>query len=225
MTATNRLYINLTNKCNTACSFCCMFSSPNKNIFMDFDTFKKIVDTDHPECNFELQLEGGEPLLHPDFYLFLEYARSTKRCNKIVLTTNGILLTKNLQRITDFVAASKIKFLVKCSINYHLYSLDNKLFKKSRDLFTATEFIENFEVRFNVRLRKEDDWIIEKLKENKIFELSNIYELQNYGRMNDERYVKPFIVQNIDNWNIYSCDGVCFGKDLIARSEYERNLK
>ena len=36
---------------------------------------------------------------------------------------------------------------------------------------------------------------------------------------------KPVIVQNIDDWFIYACDGKCFNKDLIARSNYEKELK
>ena len=39
-----RLYINITNKCNVECPFCCMYSNPSNNRFMSFDTFKRIVD-------------------------------------------------------------------------------------------------------------------------------------------------------------------------------------
>ena len=67
-----RLYINLTNKCNTACPFCCMYSDPSKNTFMTFDIFRSIID----DCktDFELQLEGGEPLLHKDINEFIDIA-------------------------------------------------------------------------------------------------------------------------------------------------------
>jgi molybdenum cofactor biosynthesis enzyme MoaA len=67
-----------------------MFSSSKKNTFMSFETFKNIID--NYSDDFELQLEGGEPLLHPDLYLFLEYARNSGRCKKVIITTNGILL-------------------------------------------------------------------------------------------------------------------------------------
>lgn len=81
-----RLYINLTNKCNTNCPFCCMYSGTDKDDFMTFDTFKSIIDNFDKE--FELQLEGGEPLLHKQLYLFIEYAISTNRCKKIIILTN-----------------------------------------------------------------------------------------------------------------------------------------
>ena len=66
-----RLYICLTNQCNTKCPFCCMYSGPDKNRFMNFETFKNIIDTN--EGIFELQLEGGEPLLHKNIFLFMEH--------------------------------------------------------------------------------------------------------------------------------------------------------
>jgi MoaA/NifB/PqqE/SkfB family radical SAM enzyme len=200
-----------------------MFSEPNKTTFLQFEKFKEIIDGS--DEFFELQLEGGEPFLHDDFYLFLEYARYSGRCKKITISTNGIILTKHLQRLTDFCDSSNIFMVIKRSINYYLYILDNDIFKKCRDLYLATEFIPNFKVEFNVRIRKDDDWLVDKLTEYKIIEQSIVYELQNYGRMDDNTYVKPFIVQNIEEFNLYASDGTCFGIDLISRSEYEKNLK
>jgi MoaA/NifB/PqqE/SkfB family radical SAM enzyme len=221
--AKKRIYLNLTNRCNVKCDFCCMFSEPNKNTFLSFDKYKEIID--NSECFFELQLEGGEPFLHEDFYLFVEYARFTGRCTKITISTNGILLSKHLQRLTNFCDFSKIPIVIKRSINYYLYNLDNWIFKKCRDLYLATEFIPNFKIEFNVRLRKEDNWIVEKLKEFKIYEQSRVYELQNYGRMGNDLYSKPFIVRNIDEFFLYASDGKCFNDDMVKRSEYEKTLK
>lgn len=221
-TPINRIYINTTNKCNVSCDFCCMYSQPSKETFLHFNRFKEIIDT--TPGLFELQLEGGEPFLNTDFYLFIEYARSTNRCIKIIISTNGIILNRHIQRLSDFHNFSNIPILIKVSINYYLYNLNNNIFKKCRDLYLSTEFIDGFDIRFNVRLRKEDNWIVDKLKDFKIFDQSNIYELQNYGRMKDDSYKKPFIVQNIDEWCLYASDGKSFGHDLIDRSEYEKTL-
>lgn len=220
--AAERLYINITNKCNVQCDFCCMFSSPDKNTFLSFYKFKEVIDS--TIGLFEIQLEGGEPLLHKDLYLFLEYIRFTNRCTKITISTNGILLQKNIQRLTDFGSSSNIPITIKRSINYYLYSLDNFIFKKCRDLYLATEFIPNFKIEFNVRILKDDSFIITQLKEHKIFEYSNVYKLQNYGRFEDSSYNKPFIVRNIEKFNLYASDGTCFYENMIARSEYEKTL-
>jgi MoaA/NifB/PqqE/SkfB family radical SAM enzyme len=201
-----------------------MFSSSKKNTFMSFETFKNIID--NYSDDFELQLEGGEPLLHPDLYLFLEYARNSGRCKKVIITTNGILLYDHLDKLVNFHKYYQIPVLIKMSINYLLYKMDKDIFKKGRDLFLATEFIDGFYIKFNVRLRHSDDYIVDMLKENKIYEQSNVYYLQRYGKYeNESDYDLPVIVQNIDDWFIFACDGKCFNKNLIERSNYERTLK
>ena len=217
-----RLYINLTNKCNSDCPFCCMYSGKGKNTFMDFNVFKYIIDG--KDDDFELQLEGGEPLLHPFMFLFMWYAHSTGRCKKIIILTNGKLISDYLEEIISFMDRARIQIEIKMSINYWLYSENPHIFKQARDLHCATEFVDGISVKFNVRMRHRDEWIIDLLKENKIYKQSNVFYLQSYGRMTGTDYEKPVIVQNIDDWFVYSCDGKCFGKDLIARSEYEKGL-
>ena len=217
-----RLYINLTNKCNSDCPFCCMYSGKEKNTFMDFNVFKYIIDG--KDDDFELQLEGGEPLLHPFMFLFMWYAHSTGRCKKIIILTNWKLISDYLEEIISFMDRARIQIEIKMSINYWLYSENPHIFKQARDLHCATEFVDGISVKFNVRMRHRDEWIIDLLKENKIYKQSNVFYLQSYGRMTGTDYEKPVIVQNIDDWFVYSCDGKCFGKDLIARSEYEKGL-
>ena len=218
-----RLYINLTNKCNTNCPFCCMYSDTTKNSFISFDAFKKIIDSN---CNneFELQLEGGEPLLHKDIFLHIEYAIHTGKCKKIIILTNGLLLPEFMKRFVDISNWYKIPLIIKVSINYHLLMEDNNHLKKMANLVFATQYIENIDILFNVRKRIEDTDIEDKLVEYGLYERSNIFFLQSYGKMSNSTYNKPIIVQNIEYWDIYASDGTCFGQDLIARSEYENTL-
>ncbi len=219
-----RQYINITNNCNANCEFCCMWSDSSKHTFMNFDTFKQIIDS--KDKHFELQLEGGEPLLHEDMYLFMEYARSTKRCDKIIILTNGILLDKHLKRLVNFYKEYQIPIDIKISINYWLYNIDNKILEKALDYYSSIEFIDGINIILNVRLRHEDEWLRELIKDYHLENISNIFYLQSYGKLeNNKEYDKPVIVQNIDDWFIYACDGKCFNKDLIARSNYERMLK
>ena len=216
-----RLYVNITNKCNVECPFCCMYSNPSNNRFMSFDTFKRIID--ETDGSFELQLEGGEPLLHKSLFLFLEYAVSTNRCTKIILLTNGILLEEHINRLIDFSSWNQILLEIKVSINYFLIEKNENHIKKMADLAFATKYIPSIDMVFNVRKRNEKDEDIEtELKHYGIFEQSNVFYLQSYGKLKDsEEYEKPIIVQNIEDWSLYASDGKCFGQDLIARSEYE----
>lgn len=220
-----RLYFNLTNKCNENCEFCCMYSSTSKSTFLNFDKYKEIIDSYTDD--FELQLEGGEPLLHTDLFLFMEYARSTGRCKKIIILSNGILLNKFLPRLVNFHKYYKIPMLLKISVNYWLYNRDKDCLNKLLDYHLATEFIEGFDIKLNVRLRNDnqDEWLREEIDNKRLTQISNIFYLQSYGKLsNDESYGKPIIVQTVDDWFIYSCDGTGFHQDLIARSEYEKNL-
>lgn len=219
-----RQYINITNNCNANCEFCCMWSDSSKHTFMDFNTFKGIIDSS--DLPFELQLEGGEPLLHKDMYLFMEYAKSTGRCEKIIILTNGILLGEHLKRIVDFHKNYGIPITMKVSVNYWLYRMDKDCLDKIRDLNLAIEFIPDVNILLNVRLRHEDEWLRDLIHEYNLEGISNIFYLQSYGKYEEkEEYDKPVIVQNIDDWFIYACDGKCFDKDLIARSDYEKDLK
>lgn len=200
-----------------------MSSGTHKNTFMTFDVFKNIIDTYSNE--FELQLEGGEPLLHPDLYLFLWYANSTNRCKRVIITTNGMLLNTHLNQLIWFASHTNIKMLIKRSINYHLIKEHKNLLKECRDMYLATEFIDILSIRFNVRMRHGDETLIEDLKTNKIFDQSDVYYLQSYGKMEgNQNYDKPIIKQNVDEWFLYSCDGICYGTDLIARANHERDI-
>ena len=218
-----RLYISLTNKCNTNCPFCCMNSGSNKNTFMRFEIFKKIIDKCPGE--FELQLEGGEPILNKDIFLFIEYAISTNRCLKIIILSNGLELSKYIKRFIDIANWNKILIEFKISINYWLIKIDKDFLYKMNLLLFSVKYIQYINVIFNVRKRKEvDENLDDLLKENGLYEHANIYYLQSYGRLKNSNYDKPVIVQNIDQWYIYASDGTCFGQDLIARSDYEETL-
>ena len=218
-----RLYINITNHCNTDCPFCCMYSGRDKNSFMDFDTFKGIID----ECDgeFELQLEGGEPLTHKALFLFMEYAVSTGRCKKILILSNGILMKKFLKRIVEFANWNRILVELKLSINYWLIEQVDSFLEDMNQISFATEDLEFVNVVFNVRKRKDvDEGIDELVEKYGLSGKSNIFYLQGYGKLTGTGLDQPVIVQNIENWRLYASDGKCFGTDLIGRSEWERGL-
>ena len=219
-----RLYINITNRCNTNCPFCCMYSGTDNHIDMNFEIYKKIID----DCktNFELQLEGGEPLLHENLYLFIEYAISTGKCKKILILTNGIVLKQHLKRFVDLSNFYKIPFEIKVSINYWLIGVNPDHIDNIKNYLFATEYLPYFKITCNVRLRHEHELIKRRIEKDLLLKKhSNIYYLQSYGKLKDSDYEKPIIVQNIENWCVYACDGTSFETDLIARSEYEYKLQ
>lgn len=221
-----RLYIDITNRCNTDCPFCCMYSGTGNKRDMDFETYKKIIDGCGKE--FELQLEGGEPLLHPDLYLFMEYARSTGRCRKILILTNGILLDEHIKPLVMFTNRYNIPIEIKVSINYWLIREHGGHLERIRYILFSTEFIPGIAITCNVRLRNQGD---EELRsriadDGLLSKYSNIYYLQSYGRLSgDDTYEKPVIRQNIEEFELFASDGMSFGMDLIARSEHEKEVQ
>ena len=218
-----RLYINITNRCNTSCPFCCMYSGENKQTDMKFETYKRIIDDCDDE--FELQLEGGEPLINDNVYLFIEYAIATKKCKKVNILSNGIVFKNHLKHLVELHQWYKIPFEIKISVNYWLLKQHKDHLKEIADCVFATEYIPGFNIVLNTRKRTEDDWIDEEIAKFKLENINHSFYLQSYGKMTGSKYEGVKIVQEIENWKIYSVDGICFGQDLVARSEHEKNIR
>ena len=67
--------IDITNACDQRCSNCTRFCGNHpKPFFMDFDTFKRAIDSLEGYEGLASVI-GGEPTLHPEFGRFLEYMR------------------------------------------------------------------------------------------------------------------------------------------------------
>src|SRR3989338_929460 len=86
---TRRYYFAVTNACNRSCEFCSCYSRPGKKTYLSLEKFKEILPT---EGLFEIQLEGGEPLIHPRIEEMIRYAQATGRCEKVILGTNAVML-------------------------------------------------------------------------------------------------------------------------------------
>jgi hypothetical protein len=200
-----------------------MYSGVSKTTEMPFETFKNIIDENEGE--FELQLEGGEPLLNKNIYLFIEYAISTNRCKKVIVLSNGIVLKDHIKRLVDLHKWYDIPFEVKVSVNYWLLKVNKNHLKNIAENVFATEYIPNFNISLNTRKRKDDEWIDDEIAKYNMANINNSFYLQSYGKMTgNKNYDGVVIVQNIENWKVYSVDGQCFGTDLVARSEHEKGI-
>ncbi len=83
-----KIYIEITNRCNFNCSFCC--PSVRKKRFVSPEEFSAILFSIKPYTNYIYLHVLGEPLLHPQLDMLLEMAR--EEGFHVNLTTNGSLI-------------------------------------------------------------------------------------------------------------------------------------
>lgn len=89
-----RVFVEITNVCNLACSFCP--GTARAKAFMELAVFQKIIN----EAKFiadEIVFHVlGEPLLHPQLLEFIDIVHAAGMT--VMITTNGTLLTSELAK-------------------------------------------------------------------------------------------------------------------------------
>lgn len=88
LAAPNRLYLELTRRCNLNCLMC--YNASGKVLPSELSTqeIKKLLDEMDKAGIFEARLTGGEPTCHPDFLEILDY--SISRGFYVSLATHGV---------------------------------------------------------------------------------------------------------------------------------------
>lgn len=178
-----------------------------------------------PDGPFELQLEGGEPTVHPDFWAFVALARAAARCTRLVVCTNGVRVPRDLGRLDAWLARLGEPLTIKLSVNHHLLDHDPGLLALAGMLVARAG--PRREVVINVRLRRgvEDDdrRVREAVEAAGLLPHANVFFLQRYGFAEGEAaWDAPFVVA--DAFSMVNPDGTVFGPDLVARSEGMRRL-
>lgn len=97
-------HIEPTNSCNLACIMCPRTKSERGVGMMDFALFTKIIDeiaaeVNAPKISFH---KDGEPLIHPDIFKMVSYARKKIPQSTLRFSTNGLLLTpKKIEKLFE----------------------------------------------------------------------------------------------------------------------------
>lgn len=209
-----RIYVALTNACNRACPWCSTYSGPGGNSFISLD---KMVAAWPLAGAFDVQLEGGEPLLHPQFWDIVSLVREHQRAHGIVLCTNGVLVPRAEPQLSRWLERLGRPTLVKLSVNHHLLARDRRLLQLARQLVTH-----GVDLVLNVRRRKgsegDDAWVMERVREAGLEGIANDFFLQRYGRASgEEGWDEPFAVRAA--FLMQNPDGALFDGDLVGRSE------
>ena len=99
-----RVYLEITNVCNLACSFCP--GTKREGRFMSEEEFSALVNKLQGQTQYLYFHLMGEPLLHPSLGRFLAIAG--ERGFRVILTTNGTLLAKKEEILLAAPALYKV---------------------------------------------------------------------------------------------------------------------
>lgn len=88
--------LEITDRCNLSCPTCYAMSSPHYGRHRTLEEVEKMLDiivANEGEADV-VQISGGEPTIHPDFFRILDIAK-TKPIRHLMVNTNGIRIAKD----------------------------------------------------------------------------------------------------------------------------------
>ena len=99
--------IEINDHCNLSCPICYASSGPSRNQYRTLSQIEAMFDAvvrneGHPDV---VQLSGGEPTLHPDFFAVLELAKGLP-IQHLMVNTNGLRIAQDeefVKRLSDSV--------------------------------------------------------------------------------------------------------------------------
>ena len=229
--AVKRVYLNITNKCNRNCPFCCMWSGPLNDLAWTPAQYTQVLQEQQEVGKlFNLHLLGGEPLTHPNFIAFVEEACQCSLVASIVVTTNGVLLSQFIDTLYCLRAQYKKQIVINVSINYYLLSKDPELLTRLK--FFSTEYPVNsfwllcLAIRHRIPKALEDSWL-PQLEEAAYYGWAqHTLPLEFTGRAQLTRpagvvVVKPHLLENIV---VYTSDGEYYDTDFSHCKQHERSI-
>lgn len=80
----------LTDKCNYFCKHCYRSSAPSCSTQLSFEVIKSFLGDFHEHGGVVVELTGGEPMLHPDFFEIVKWCN--ERFSLVGVLTNGYYL-------------------------------------------------------------------------------------------------------------------------------------
>ena len=88
--------IEVTDHCNLRCPICYASSGPSRQSYRSLDHIQRLIDAvvrneGHPDV---VQISGGEPTLHPDFFAILDRAKAAP-IRHLMVNTNGIRIAQD----------------------------------------------------------------------------------------------------------------------------------
>lgn len=120
--------IEVTDRCNLTCPTCYAGSSPHYGRHRTLEEIKTMLDTivENEKEPDVVQISGGEPTIHPQFFEILDYAKQLP-IRHLMVNTNGVRIAKD-KEFTNRLATYMPDF----EIYLQFDSLDPKVLEKLR---------------------------------------------------------------------------------------------
>lgn len=183
----------LIDECQFKCSYCYSTDFNKQNNFKK-GLYRKshlLVLNKLKKINFDwtIDLQGGEPTLHPDLFDIIQSLNSMDKCKEIVLATN---LTKGVQYYKKLdILNSKLSIHVSYHAEYH-----KKIFKRICDLYNSLENIDFFvEVILYPKKQYFEQTLnlLENLEFHKIpFDVNLVYKNEFWDGITDDGFYELF---------------------------------
>ena len=146
----NDIQIEMTNNCNLNCKMCPRATMSREVGYLSFDILKKVIEEIKIKApNGKLKrlqmFKTGEPLVHPDFPVFVKFAKEANIADEICTVSNGVSLTEE-----------KAKDLLNSGIDKITFSIDAAKKDTYKEVKGADELekVENNVRRF-INLKKQ----------------------------------------------------------------------
>ena len=225
-----RLDIHVTNSCQLQCFGCNHYSNYGIHEHFSNSTLTKWAEPWHERVKFgKIQLVGGEPFLNKELKDICYSYRKLFPDTELLLFTNGLLLSKNINWLYDCLYENNIKLII---------SLHNKKDQKYLDKFK--EQLYDFNNLYNFKLL-EKTWFrsLYKVKDIEV-EVRTVNEtnpkdnkphwtvtykgtgptMQPYNDNNIKESFKQCIVKNslqLYKYNLWKCPPIAYLDDVLKK--------
>ena len=165
-----KIYIEITNVCNFACSFC--YRSARKSVFMSAENFEIVVKKIRPYTDYIYLHILGEPLLHPQFAQIIKIASDSGL--QINMTTNGSLLAEKMNELLSLPLRQ---------INISLHDMEENIRESEWNsrLAEILDFVDKASAKIYINIRLWNGGIVENSEFNRfcIDTISKHYNIDN----------------------------------------------
>lgn len=215
---------NIIDDCNLCCRYC-YNAKPYTHKFLDLNQLFNLITyiTTITKQNITLNIEGGEPTIHPQLQEFCKKLQTIKRCNAFIYTN----LLKHIDFYKSLLSNSNTYIIATChDNNIHFYDKTKQLIDNYRQKIELKIMYEDNAIRQSINMFLKCKNLDVKVDLIYIFNVKN-YKAK-YSQIDIDRYKQ--LVEDEDKLYKFSIDEktYCLGDSEInmyaSRFSYKNYL-